>query len=55
MSDDNRPLRPGADAVLLHTIVDCDIYGAQEQEDGDFALALSLEDEEQDRARVNGL
>ena len=53
MSDDNRPLRPGADAVLLHTIVDCDIYGAQEQEDGDFALALSLEDEEQDRAREN--
>jgi hypothetical protein len=50
MMDNNAP-RLDADAVSLHTIAERDIYASQEHEDADFALALSLEEEEEDHAR----
>ncbi|KAJ4370723.1 hypothetical protein N0V83_005244 [Neocucurbitaria cava] len=44
---DGDPAAAASDALSLHTIADReDAYATQEQEDGDFALALQLEDEE---------
>jgi hypothetical protein len=44
---DNDPAAAASDALSLHTIAGRDdAYFTQEQEDADFALALSLEDDE---------
>jgi hypothetical protein len=49
-SNDDDPASAASDALSLHTIVDqVDAYEAQDQEDADFALALALEDEENQR------
>jgi hypothetical protein len=50
MADHDLP-RPAADAVSLHTLAEQDDYAAQDQEDADYALALSLEDEEERHVR----
>jgi hypothetical protein len=46
-ANDDDPAAATSDALSLHTIAERDdAYSLQEQEDADFALALSLEDEE---------
>jgi hypothetical protein len=50
MSGDDVP-RPAADAVSLHTIAERDDYTTQEQADADYALALSLDEEEEIHAQ----
>lgn len=44
---DEDPAAASSDALSLHTIAEqADVYAVQEQEDADFALALSLEEED---------
>jgi hypothetical protein len=49
LTDENDPPHPAADAVSLHTIVDRVAYAVQKQEDADYTLAFSLEEEEEAR------